>query len=598
MREDRWVVAVLLVSLVLQVQATYTSSEYYRGGACPFRADVGGSFTAPELSPIAGVPGTDPNFFSYLWQQLCKGSCHKPLKPLTTDDNILDMLKLNTNFQCENKDVRLNRDDVLKSWNAQVQKPVCEVVGDTVVCIVNTVHQIIYVNIFLLTCAVNHKIFVVSPGETFGNFQCYLTPNLYATLLHDVFESDFLSNPKTDVKKSERPNLVFAPESLGKVVLTYLKLWHLMPATKTLQEYDHLLKKWGQVCGENTGHNTTAVCTSMTAKMAKVCKKVLTDKDSDEIAGIKKCVNDFYTGLEKSTKDAEAHDYWCGLKKWEMDKEMTECVNSKSNPLTPKEHGGPFAFISSICGTIFYMGGAVFQFFSTVCGAVSWVWNWYECASSSVYWVLQLTWMPIAVAWAFKTSGIFAAFWACMWKVCKFAGELEKPAPGSNLSLNGAKYYFGGFLLSPFSFVHLLIKDSKQIIDESVSENSEKTKQTLCAEIDTKMSRNKQESEKIYTSTKTELLSAVDQKMFCIRKAHSDGLHGLKLEISQIADAAERVVREEFQAQEQRARPIGENHQLMLKLANKQNPTHQEFTSERSNRIWNDLQGDSKRREG
>lgn len=365
------------MSLVLQVQATYTSSEYYRGGVCPFRAGVGGSFTAPELSPIAGVPDTDPNFVSYLWQQLCKGMCHKPFKPLSNDDDIVNMLELNTKFQCENRDVKLDGDDILTSWNAQVEKPVCEAVGGTVVCIVNTVHKSIYVNIFLLTCAVEHKVFVVSPAETFGVFQCNLKQNRYATVVHDVFAVNFLSNSETNAKKSSRPKLVFATEDLAKEVVAIQSLMHDMPATKNIQEYnDDLLKKWSQVCGENNGHNTTAVCRSITAEMAKVCNRVRTDKDNEQIDGIKKCVNRHYKGLEMSTRLAEAQNYYCGLRKWEMHNEMTECVNSNSNPMTPNEDSGLLAFISRIAASIFYSGEAVLNFFCTVYRTVSWVWDW------------------------------------------------------------------------------------------------------------------------------------------------------------------------------------------------------------------------------
>lgn len=467
----------VLVSRLLLVQATDTSSDYYRGGACPFQADVGGSFTAPELSLIAGVPGSDPSFLSYLWQQLCKGRCHKPVKPLTAEDNILDMLTLNTHFECANKDVRLNGDDVLTSWNAQVQKPVCEVVGDTVVCILNTVHKTIYVNIFLLTCAVNHKVFVVSPQETFGNFQCNLTPNLYAILVHDVYEVNLLSTPQTNAKKSERPNLVFAPERLGKEVLTYLKLWHAMPATKTLQEYDHhLLKKWGQVCGENSGHNTTAVCKSMTAEMAKVCKKVLTDKDRDEIAGIRKCVNDFHKGLKKRTKEHEALDYWCGLKKWEMDKEMTRCVNSLSNPLTPKEDGGHlFAFIRSIGDGIYAMGQAVISVVQMSFNALCYV-------SESVDWVFLHSYKPLLIAWGWKEIGMFSSFWALMITVYKFSGKIEKPAPGSKSIWDTMQFYVLGLFLIPWTFCRKVKHNHQEIIDENLSKITEAQFEHLLAQ--------------------------------------------------------------------------------------------------------------------
>ena len=466
-----------MVSRLLQVQATDTSSKYYRGGACPFQANVGGSFTAPELSLIAGVPGTDPSFLSYLWQQLCKGRCHKPVKPLTAEDNILDMLTLNTNFKCENEDVRLNGDDVLSSWNEQVQKPVCEVVGDTVVCILNMVHKTIYVNMFLLKCAVNHKVFVVSPEETFGNFQCNLTPNLYAILVHDVYEVNLLSNPQTNAKKSERPKLIFAPEGLGKEVLTYLKLWHdAMPATKTLQEYDHLLKKWGQVCGENSGHNTTAVCTSMTAEMANVCKKVLTDKDRAEIAGIRKCVNDFYKGLKKSTKEHEALDYWCGLKKWVMDKDMTKCVNSLSNPLTPKEDGGHlFAFIRSIGDGIYAMGKAVISVVQISFNALCYV-------SECVDWVLLLSYKPLLIAWGWKEIGMFSSFWALMFAVYKFSGKVENPTPGSKSIWEYMKFYFFGLFLIPWTFCRKVKHNHEEIIGENLSKTTEAQFERLLAQ--------------------------------------------------------------------------------------------------------------------
>lgn len=612
MREGLWAVFVLLVSLVLQVQATYTSSEYYRGGVCPFRAGVGGSFTAPELSPIAGVPDTDPNFVSYLWQQLCKGMCHKPFKPLSNDDDIVNMLELNTKFQCENRDVKLDGDDILTSWNAQVEKPVCEAVGGTVVCIVNTVHKSIYVNIFLLTCAVEHKVFVVSPAETFGVFQCNLKQNRYATVVHDVFAVNFLSNSETNAKKSSRPKLVFATEDLAKEVVAIQSLMHDMPATKNIQEYNHdLLKKWSQVCGENNGHNTTAVCKSLTVEMAKVCNRVRTDKDNEQIAGIQQCVNMHYKGLEMSTRVAEAPNYYCGLRKWEMHKEMTECVNSNSNPMTPNQDSGPLAFIARIAACIFYVGHAVLDFFFTVYRIVNFVCTWFAFVELYIGLFIPPCIYVVANFKGWKFKGTFSDLIMCIianslpvsdgYTKCNSLWDVFRTS--IFIACYALPYVVFIFLFCVMNFFLSLIgfdthsiaelKESLRQVRSGYDQldkglQNVQTLETSVNSMDKRHDVLQKQLEQLkhqvitqHQATRPEMhglrvnepmrrpRDIEDAKRQGMREAHSAGLDGLKLEMARMADAAKRVSREELHAQEERARPIGENPEFMLKLGNK-----------------------------
>lgn len=375
MRKGLLAVALFLVSIVLQVETTTTSGKYYTEKRCPFRSDTGGDLAVGELPQIVGVPVNDPNFKSYLSQHLCKATCQKPVRPLTTSDDISDMLLANANFECQNRSVKIDGDstqEICASFNAQVQKPACEVVDDTIVCIVDTFRKSIYVNIYVQPCGVEFEIYVVNATETFGNLQCNLHKNQHGTIINNVFEVDFLSNSKTNGKK----NLVFAPKAEATNIVAYLKLNHAMPAAQTFEQYKDMLITWQELCGEGTGHNTTAMCKSVTANMTKVCKRLRTGEENDAMLRIEKCLKRNYLGLEQNKMQAEIDLDWCDLKKSEMEPNMKECMSLNSKPQTPNEGGGSFAFIYSIGNGMYYMGEAVCEFLCTVYSAVSWVWSW------------------------------------------------------------------------------------------------------------------------------------------------------------------------------------------------------------------------------
>lgn len=361
--------AVFLMSLVLQVETTATPSRYYHERTCPFPTDMAGDLTMEELPKIVGIPITDKNFKDYLWQQLCKAMCYKPVTPL---DDIADMVHANAQFKCQNDQLRIvgdNPNEILTSWNSQVQKPECEVVHNTIVCVVDAFQKSVYVNIFLQNCAITYHFYVVDARETFGGLQCNLNK---LTIVDNFFEFDLTSNANTNQEKK----IFLAPKAEGRKIVAYEKLNHAMLATQNYDQYKQMLGTWQELCGEDTGHNTSSMCKSVTRNMTKVCKRLCTNEDNKEILRIETCLKEKYLGLAKKTQ-AEIDLCWCGLKKWEMEPNMKECLNLISNPETQNEGGDSFAFIRSFGNSIYHMGDGVYQFLCTVCKAVSWVWNWF-----------------------------------------------------------------------------------------------------------------------------------------------------------------------------------------------------------------------------
>lgn len=346
--------ALCLVSIVLQVQTAAPSRNYYVVKTCPFPTDPGGNLGVGELPQIVGIPVTDLNFKAYLAQNLCKGMCHNPVTPLEMSSDISNMLEANSNFECQNKNVKIqgtSAEEICASFNEYVQKPACEVVDDTIVCIVDAFPKSIYVNIFVQPCAVEFDIYVVKATETFGDLQCNLVENKHATTTNNVFELDLLSNSKTNAKKK----LVFAPESDAKNIVSYKTLTRDMSAAKDFDHYKKMLETWQKLCGKTTGHSATTVCQSVTANMVKVCKLVRTPKVSDEIMHIKTCVNRNYGGQQQETMEAEADAFWCGLKQWEMKADMKKCVDSKEGKQT-----GEYSFdIPMMSGVISYIYSGV-----------------------------------------------------------------------------------------------------------------------------------------------------------------------------------------------------------------------------------------------
>ena len=365
-------VSLCLGIIALQVQTAATSSPYYIAKKCPFPTVFAGNLAVGELPPMVGIPVNDHNFKAYLAQILCKGMCHNPVTPLTASDDISNMLEVNTRFECQNRDVKIeggSTEEIHASFNAQVQKPVCEVVDDTIACIVDEFGKTIYVNIHLQPCALDFEIYVVKPTKTFGGLQCNLVGDKHATTVNNVFELDLLSNSKTNAKKK----LVFAPEPEAKDIVAYKKLTLDMSAAKDFDDYTNVLGTWKKLCGKTTGHSATTVCQSVTTNMVKVCKQVRAPDANDQIIKIKDCVKQYYVGAQQGAMEAEADPYWCGLKEWSMEAGMQTCVDSNSTPQTPNEGGGSFAFIRSIYDCICAWGESL----NPVFGPVSWVWSWF-----------------------------------------------------------------------------------------------------------------------------------------------------------------------------------------------------------------------------
>ena len=353
-----------------------------------------------ELPTIVGIRTTDKSFKDYLWQQLCKAMCYKPETPL---DDISDMVKANAQFRCQNDQIKIhgeNPNEILTSWNSQVQKPECEVVHNTIVCVVDALEKSVYVNIFLQNCAITYHFYVVDAIQTFGNLQCHLK---HVTIVNNFFESDLSSNANTNQKKK----IFLAPKAEGGKIVAYEKLNHAMLAAQNFDQYKEMLRTWQELCGEDTGHDTSSMCKSVTRNMTKVCKRLRTQQDNNEISQIGKCLQKKYSGLEKKTQ-AEIDLWWCRLKKRDKEPDMKECQNSISTPETPNEGGDWFAFIWSIGNSISHMGQAVCEFLRTAWGAVSWVWNW--------------------VAWVFWNIGVYIP--SCRYvieniKGCVFIGSVS-----------------------------------------------------------------------------------------------------------------------------------------------------------------------------
>lgn len=429
--------AAVYLSLFLQVEAAKTSNKYWHEITCPFPTDMSGNLTMQELPTIVGVPITDKHFNDYSLQLLCKAMCFKPRTTLVNNEGIADMVQLNANFRCQNDQVKFdgnNSNEILTSWNLQVQKPKCEVVHNTVVCVVDTFQKQLYTSMHISNCAIQYHFYVLHSTETFGDLQCNLKNNEDVTIVDNFFDCELCANVNANGNK----NIFFAPEADATKVVAYYELQHAMPAAQNNDEYKQMLGTWQELCGEDTAYNTSTMCKSVTGNMLKACKSLRTSEDDEEIQRIETCLQQQYLKLERDKIRAKFNLFLCELTSWEIPLKMQECLNLRTSQGTSRSFDDSFG--TSMANAV----NAVCEFLCCAYNNVCFVWSSFV----SAFWYIGIHFLP-AILFAEKSKNLmyFGIFGRIFLWIIQYSNECQGGYQNCNSRMHYMKrtVYFGCF---------------------------------------------------------------------------------------------------------------------------------------------------------
>lgn len=405
--------AVLLLMVLDQVDATSTETGYWHDQMCPFHALTAGDWKEHELRVVIGIPTDDKHAGPYLNQRLCKATCQRPKTLLSAEHDITKMGIPNRDYQCEDGQVEVlgsNINEMLASWNSQVQKPLCTIVKTTVVCIVDTVEESHFVKLFMSVCAMQYNIFVVNPRPTFGNLLCNVESHDDIAVLSNFTEHYFVEDRQTTKSK-----LFLADKDEADKIILYEKLKNALSAPADNIRYNDILQIRENLCGdEDSGHDTTTMCKSVTADVLKACKGLRTTDVHQTISHVETCVKKKYAGVVATRVLEKVNLFHCGLlKASQVDAAAQACIDGDGWPQTQTEHQDLFTRITTNVGSILNMVNGVYAWSCNVFTPVFYVCNFLH----TCFWTI-LAWFASIMMAANKLQtcaylGIFSTivFW-------------------------------------------------------------------------------------------------------------------------------------------------------------------------------------------
>jgi len=545
----RLIQLLLAACIVTGVQAHVLQCH---GLLCPRKCLVGikndGQLQEHDVQSMLGIDLTscsDPtalaNVQNFSLQIICQGLGYQPEAGVAVGNELVTVRDLNNMFRCSEPSLHFeanNLQQVVDFYNDVLEVATCKQVGGMYICGLGSKKEVGWATVQLHVCT--------SEGKQIHVFRPYAT--LHGVRV-DLKENTSLSEIPDLLKPFDYHNaIVLVPKALLPTVVDLFKWSSAKDAASKQDDLSNLRELWRNLCSNDKSQQDVFSCDEITNQMVALCEEYRSDDDKHKVQKLQTCVKKIYP--EDTTK--QAHVMQNEIRKicevlrvpWTTPTELYSCMQKKDK-----------AVWDQCVELMITVRDKVFSFVQISLDAISYVNSWVDC-------IFGYSWKAILFTWHWKKTLICCSFSSVMLTLYTFSRKLEEAGSGSKSIGNRILLYFLGFVLSPIDFAHDVKKNSEELIESKVTENSEARKRMFTTEFQRQMSESN-------TSTKNELLSVIDEKVLNLQKMHALGVGEVKSAMAEIENAALKAVQEEFAALEQQTRPVEKNKELMWKLTHK-----------------------------